>query len=215
MYKWSSIEAPYSSLKPDLLAWNDNEIKIVEFSCPYDMQRENGEDTMEETYKTKRMKYSDLVQRCEAKYNKVTKLYIIIVSSLGAIYKETINDLNKLYKGEPMKKMRQLYTQISNAAITGSYFIFYKIPFKVQMSIGNNDEEEGEEEERNGDVNEMVEDDDSETENPGSPIETMNMNSEDLQEEEEETEIDSLWSGDSEEEDDAEEDTQRSGTEGQ
>ena len=133
------VDAPYSSLKPDLVAWDDREIHIIEFSSPYDMQRENGADTLTETYEAKREKYAGLKQHCITKFNRQVTLHIIIVSSLGAIHKETIKDVKKLYTGwlNQKRKVAKVLRKMSTAALVGSYFIFYGIPFNENNRHGD------------------------------------------------------------------------------
>ena len=56
------VDEEYRSMRPDIVTWNDNEINIIEISCPYDMLDENQQDKMEFTYNTKFNKYKQLAQ---------------------------------------------------------------------------------------------------------------------------------------------------------
>ena len=132
------VDAPYSSLKPDIVAWDNDNIHIIEFSCPYDMIKEDGSDTMTTTYNEKKEKYHDLVEHCREKFNMNVHLHIIIVSSLGAIHKKSINDIESLYsQSRKSKIVKTVLRRMSTLACIGSYFIFYRIPFQ------ENDEHDG------------------------------------------------------------------------
>ena len=50
------VEQLYSRLKPDILAWNEQEIHMIEFSSPYDMIRDDGSSTLKEVYDKKKEK---------------------------------------------------------------------------------------------------------------------------------------------------------------
>ena len=138
------VDPPYSRFKPDVVAWDNNDIHIIEFSSPYDMLKEDGKDTMEETYDAKKEKYQDLVEHCREKFRKNVRSYIIIVSSLGAIHERSIKDIEDLYQEtRKSKQIKMVLRRMSALACIGSYFIFYKIPFEEQDSHeGINDEDE-------------------------------------------------------------------------
>ena len=91
------------------------------------------------TYVEKTQKYSDLKNHCREKFNRDVYLYIIIVSSLGAVDKDTIEDVSRLYKkmhihdkNVVQKKLRRMCIN----ALIGSYFIFYNIPFREDDKHG-------------------------------------------------------------------------------
>ena len=154
------VSEDYSRLKPDILAWNNEEIIIAEFSCPYD-NITNGDDKMKRVYEEKIEKYRELVAECRRVYNRKVSLYTIIVSSLGAIYKKSVSDLHKLLKIRKQEKrlMNVITRRISMAACIGSYFIFNRMKFKaftVDVEDATNEEEGHEVEEiTNTDINQI------------------------------------------------------------
>lgn len=132
------VDEEYRSMRPDIVTWNDNEINIIEISCPYDMLDENQQDKMEFTYNTKFNKYKQLAQHCRNIYNRRVNEYVIIVSSLGAIYSKTRKDIRKLLNlKEGNKTYKTILRKLSMASYIGSYFIYYKINFN------ENDNHEG------------------------------------------------------------------------
>ena len=102
------------------------------------MIKEDGSDTMTTTYNEKKEKYHDLVEHCREKFNMNVHLHVIIVSSLGAIHKKSISDIESLYnQNRKSKKVKTVLRRMSTLACIGSYFIFYRISFQ------ENDEHDG------------------------------------------------------------------------
>lgn len=139
------IDEKFSSLKPDIISWNDKKLYIIEFSCPYDNVSSNG-NTLNKTYETKVNKYKELVEECKRVYNKDTKYFVIIVSSLGAIHRKSIKALCKLLhiSKNDTRTRDAILRRLSLASCIGSYFIFNKLKFKpieVDTNNTNNDEE--------------------------------------------------------------------------
>lgn len=72
-------------------------------------------------------KYSTLKCDIENHFHLKAELHIIIVSSLGAIEKETINEIQKIAKCS--KNATRLWAKrISIAALRGSYLLFHNLP---------------------------------------------------------------------------------------
>lgn len=109
-------------LRPDIVAWNeDNSACIIaEISVPYPTTNWNT-DSLKLTYENKKNKYANLVQALR-NHNIKVELFVIIVSSLGSIYIETRNDINKLIKCK--KKAKTLMKRLAANAIIGSMEIW-------------------------------------------------------------------------------------------
>ena len=139
------VAAPYNTLKPDIVAYDDHRIHIIEFSCPYDHLKEDGTETMEKTYQDKVNKYKDLVVHCRQQFNMEADLSVIIVSSLGAVHSKSIKEIKKLLdlKGKSQKrKVNSLLKRMSIASCIGSFFIYYNMNFREEdRHRGLNDEE--------------------------------------------------------------------------
>ena len=125
------INEEFSSMKPDIVAWSKDKVIIVEFSVPYDNISRNG-NKIDIVYNEKVKKYKGLVEACKKAYNREVKQYTIIVSSLGAINKNSINDIKKLLNITEYEKktMKTILRRLSLAACVGSYFIFNNLKFK-------------------------------------------------------------------------------------
>lgn len=133
------IKERLSQLKPDIIAWDQKHIKMAEFSCPYANVGEQG-NKLTNVFNEKKDKYKELVQECERVYKRKVKLYVIIVSSLGAIQKQSIDDIKKLLKisASDNKLLSTILRRLSLAACIGSYFIYNK--FKLQaIEVDTND----------------------------------------------------------------------------
>ena len=140
------INQPYSSLRPDIVTYDNNNIYLIEFSCPYDMKNEQGEETMTICYDHKKEKYAELVQACNQQFQRNTHLIVIIVSSLGAIYNKSITAMKKvlgLQGKHHNKEVKTLLRRMSLASCIGSYFIYYKINFSERNRHRGLDDEEG------------------------------------------------------------------------
>ena len=83
-------------------------------------------------------KYEPLRSRIEELTNKKCSLITVVVSSLGILYKESMNLLNQMLK-LTNKKKNTVERRISTAALIGSFFVFYKL--KGNTSEFNIDDE--------------------------------------------------------------------------
>ena len=91
------------NLKPDIWYASPEKDKlrvdIVEITCPYGMISELGNartSTLEHARAKKIEKYSELVEEIRSKWKAKVTLFTIVVSSLGAVPKETLKDLISL-----------------------------------------------------------------------------------------------------------------------
>ena len=141
------LDEEYSNFKPDIVAWDKDRIILVEFSCPYANVGRDG-NTLEKTYKDKSKKYENLVKECKNVYKKKVSLYIIIVSSLGAVYNKSKEDIKKLLRITPKEKklFNTILRRISLASCIASYFIYNKMKFneytkkQIRSEEANNNE---------------------------------------------------------------------------
>ena len=142
------LDEEYKDLKPDIVAWDNDKIILVEFSCPYANVGRNG-NTLEKVYKEKASKYQNLVKTCKETYKKKVSLYIVIVSSLGAVYSKSKQELRKLLRITPSenKLFNTILRRISLASCIASYFIYNKLKFNeyTKDNINKTNINEGEE----------------------------------------------------------------------
>ena len=124
------IDDEYKDLKPDIVAWDKDKIILVEFSSPYANYGRNG-STLEKVYKEKHKKYENLVKSCKDTYKRKVSLYVIIVSSLGAVYSKSQNEIRKLLRisFNEKKLFSTILRRISLASCIASYFIFNRLKF--------------------------------------------------------------------------------------
>ena len=124
------IDPEYSDLKPDIVAWDKDKIILVEFSCPYANVGRNG-NTLEKVYNEKQKKYENLVKECKDTYKKEVSLYVIIVSSLGAVYSKSQEEIKELLRisSNENKLFSTILRRISLASCIASYFIYNRLKF--------------------------------------------------------------------------------------
>jgi hypothetical protein len=84
---------------------------------------------IEKVYRTKIAKYEPLGKRCEEVFVRHCKLAIVINSSLGAVYKESVQELMKNI-GLGDRIIKTLMRRISAGSIIRSFFMFNKFKLK-------------------------------------------------------------------------------------
>jgi hypothetical protein len=101
-------------------------IEILEFSCPYGCIS-HGRNTLEKTYEAKKAKYEELAQalRTEQRGEVKVRVTAVIVSSMGAVYGQSMKDLQKVLRCND-KEMKKLARQMSETVIVGSMEIWRK-----------------------------------------------------------------------------------------
>lgn len=109
-------------LRPDIVTWSNNRNKclIIEISVPYG-KKNYDEDTLSDVYLHKKEKYSEIVSFLRDRNIDVT-FCVVIVSSIGAVFKESINDINRIIKNK--KQAKSAIRRISANAILGSLKIW-------------------------------------------------------------------------------------------
>jgi hypothetical protein len=81
-------------------------IEIIEFSCPYGyVMRER--DALKQVFEQKRPKYAQLMRKLSAETQKLVRLTIIIILSLGAVYLLSLKQLNAVLKCDD-RELRKL-----------------------------------------------------------------------------------------------------------
>lgn len=111
-------------LQPDIwfLSNNNKTLNIIEVTVPYG-QISNGKSTLDSRREEKLNKYQELINDCKNTFNLKVNYFVVVVSSLGAVPKETLNDLYKLYNN---KKTAQLVAKrCCIAALRESMFLIY------------------------------------------------------------------------------------------
>jgi hypothetical protein len=136
--------------RPDLVFLRkyrgEETVEIVEFTCPYGY-RSKGRDTLEKAFEDKKEKYSQLAREIEEKTRFKAHIIPGVVSSMGAIYEESIKMLEKLLKCEK-KKMRKLGKKMSEQVIAGSFKVWREYIASIKDKEEGEDQSKGEEDER-------------------------------------------------------------------
>ena len=125
-------------LRPDIVAWSNNRNKciIIEISVPYG--KKNWEsDTLADVYSHKKEKYSELVNFLRDRNIDVT-FGVIIVSSIGAVFRESINDINRIINVK--KQAKTAIKRISACAVLGSMKIWLSRSQRPIRNQPTNDE---------------------------------------------------------------------------
>jgi hypothetical protein len=110
-------------LRPDM--WlvrkenHENTLEILEVSCPFGYFDE-GVSSLKRSFDHKMDKYQNLANEVTALTRMKVKLHPIIVSSLGALYTDSMKCLKSLLKCKD-KELRTLGSWMSDQAIMGSF----------------------------------------------------------------------------------------------
>lgn len=122
-------------LLPDLWFIDNarNVIRVIEVTVPYgsytDSEQGSRISTLAKRRTEKLMKYNELVEQARLSFNMEVSLHVIVVSSLGAVPKETFRELTILLRGSKLKTKR-LARAISAVAIRGSALIYWGLPIR-------------------------------------------------------------------------------------
>jgi hypothetical protein len=115
-------------------------VEIIEFSCPYGYIS-RGRNTLERVYEEKKKKYERLARTLKQLRQEQVRITAVIVSSMGAVYNQSMKDLQKVL-GCTDEKMRKLGQKMSETVLMGSMEIW-------RQNAHNNGREIGIEEEAN------------------------------------------------------------------
>lgn len=115
-----------SRLKPDLwfLEPELNKLTVVEVTIPYGSFNEDGVSTLATRRSQKLEKYQELISFIRDSLRIKVEYYVIIVSSLGAVPKDTIRDLKKLARSQ--KRTSRYARLCSEAALAYSCTLFWR-----------------------------------------------------------------------------------------
>jgi hypothetical protein len=114
--------------KPDL-SFSSNiggvpRIELIEFSCPYGYvsqpdEQGNCVNSMERAYRKKHRKYAPLAKAIQEMRGTQVRVTVIIVSSLGAVYKESLKEIGQLTRCTK-EVLRKLAKKMSYTVVNGS-----------------------------------------------------------------------------------------------
>ena len=120
------------NLKPDIwYIYEDprtqkKSMMIIEITCPYGMLTDSPQgriSSLDLREKEKADKYKNLIEDIKNTWNIDATLHIIVVSSLGAITRNTVSTIKKLFVTKERGKL--IAKRCVMAAIRGSWAIFY------------------------------------------------------------------------------------------
>ena len=120
------------NFKPDIWFYTTNEITqkksftIIEITCPYGMMTDTNagrESSLDIRRKEKEAKYAPLIEDIKTTWNADATLHIIVVSSLGAVPKDTLSTLNNIFGTK--KRALLIAKRCVVAALRGSWAIFF------------------------------------------------------------------------------------------
>ena len=131
-------------LKPDIWFYQGRTLKVIEVTVPYGQMTERGGErisTLKARREEKLNKYEQLMAAARRQFQIQTELYVIVVSSLGALPEETLRDLRRLVLDRTNTTGKRLVA----AALKGSYDI-YSNRTRSRTTGGNIQGRAGEEE---------------------------------------------------------------------
>lgn len=119
-----------ASMKPDIWfceeANGDLNITIIEFSIPFGTMTNDSNgariSSLSKVRQEKEVKYKALIRHLQNIYKAKVYYYVVVVSSLGAMPKETLKVLKDLFK----KKHKNIAYKIVDTVCSHSYSIFNK-----------------------------------------------------------------------------------------
>ena len=116
-------EEALRNLKPDIWYYEGDTLKLVEVTVPYGSTTTiQGQEvtTLQARRNDKLTKYGPLVEAARAQFERNVELYVITVSSLGAIPEETMRDLRRLVLANAPRAAKKMVF----AAIKGSRDVY-------------------------------------------------------------------------------------------
>ena len=105
------------ALKPDLWFRHNDTLYIIEVTIPY----ANGATTLQERYDEKVNKYTALRQEFEDTFGEKVKQLTVVVSSLGAIHKQSKQDLKTIFPEKSV--LTRLLKRMVIATLRGSLIL--------------------------------------------------------------------------------------------
>lgn len=123
-----ALSAANKALKPDIwyLDRVKNCIKIIEITVPYDSIDDDGRTKLTHRREEKIEKYTPLVDEIRRSWEMSVHLHVIVVSSLGAVPKETQRELLHLFEGDN-KKAQDVSRSLALNAVRESALIYWGI----------------------------------------------------------------------------------------
>jgi hypothetical protein len=123
------LNSEVANLRPDMAfvqrSGEDQIVEIVEFTCPYGYKA-RGRITLERAYEQKRHKYEALARDIRRVTQKRVRITAVVVSSMGAVYEKSLEDLCRMLDITDKKAKMRLGRRMSEEAILGSYEIWRK-----------------------------------------------------------------------------------------
>ena len=110
-------------LKPDIWFYEGRTLKVIEVTVPYGQMTERGGErisTLKARREEKENKYEHLMAAARRQFQVQTELFVIVVSSLGAVPEETLRDLRRLVLAQANTTAKRLVA----AALKGSRDIY-------------------------------------------------------------------------------------------
>lgn len=82
--------------RPDIWFFQNNQYNLIEVTVPYGDINEEDDSSLDIRYQQKKDKYKQLLKDITEQTGKAAKLYVIVISSLGAWNSYSLRDLRKL-----------------------------------------------------------------------------------------------------------------------
>jgi uncharacterized C2H2 Zn-finger protein len=121
------LNGEVANLRPDMTfiqrIREDQVVEIIEFTCPYGYMS-RGRMTLERAYEQKRHKYEALAREIRRVTQKRVRVTAVVVSSMGAVYEKSLDDLCRVLDITDKKAKMRLGRRMSEEAILGSYAIW-------------------------------------------------------------------------------------------
>jgi hypothetical protein len=134
--KLDGLSADVRDQRPDLHFETEDTMELIEISCPYG-QISHNENTLTKVYHAKRDKYQQLAHEIERIQGKHVRITVIIVSSMGAIYHESLDALIALLGiAKKTELIGRIGRRMSETVIVGSMNIWRKYAKQVAEARG-------------------------------------------------------------------------------
>lgn len=176
-----------SNLKPDLVIKTQDQIVIIDATCPYGgsllTQNENEEVrrqglSLKKAFEAKITKYTPLKETLRERFGGTAEILPIVVSALGAVYKRTASEIARIIKPSK-RRLKKILRRLSKTAIAGSYEIW-----RQMNGTRNQDEMEGEDDPRDAGTQRDPNEDREEEEHQGDDVEEDEDEEEEVTQEE-------------------------------
>ena len=117
-----ALEGQHRTDKPDIWFIQNNKYTLIEVTVPYGDVNEQNENSLETRFEQKKLKYAELCDDIKKQTGLDVNYYVIVISSLGAWYQKSLDELRTLANSKDLFK--RYAKRITVATLKESQILF-------------------------------------------------------------------------------------------